>query len=164
MPQKLHLPDQASLIPEDCFPAARSAQKASQSHRLNGVSTVDFHITARCSQACPYCWGPRRFRNPVDTQTAQRIITRIKALGVRRIVFTGGDPLQRLDAVDLVRHAKQVGLETALSTTGDLVTPEILEALSPYLDLISLPLDGSTEEINSQTKHPDHFSAVMRSL
>src|SRR5512139_1991706 len=87
--------------------------------KLNGVSTVDFHITAICSQACPYCWGPRRFRTPVDTETARRIILRIKELGVRRIVFTGGDPLQRVDASSLIRFAKQTGLETALSTTGD---------------------------------------------
>src|SRR5512145_575557 len=109
-----------------------------------GVSTVDFHITAKCSQACPYCWGPRRFRNPVNTETAERIIARIQELGVRRIVFTGGDPLQRSDAPDLIQFAKEMSLETALSTTGDLVTPEILESISPFLDLISLPLDGST--------------------
>ena len=65
-----------------------------KTNKLIGVSTVDFHITARCSQACPYCWGPRRFRHHVDAESAQRIITRIKELGVRRIVFTGGDPLQ----------------------------------------------------------------------
>jgi len=135
-----------------------------QEQKLNGVSTIDFHITARCSQACPYCWGPRRFRIPVDTDIAQRILTRISDLGVRRGVFTGGDPLQRADAPDLIRFAKEIGLETALSTTGDFITPEILESVSPYLDLISLPLDGSTEEINSKTKHPGHFSAVMRSL
>jgi MoaA/NifB/PqqE/SkfB family radical SAM enzyme len=133
-------------------------------NNLNGVSTIDFHITAKCSQACPYCWGPRRFRNPVDTETAQRILARIKGLGVRRVVFTGGDPLQRPDAPDLIRFTKEIGLETALSTTGDFVTPEILEGLSPYLDLISLPLDGSSEQINSNTKHPGHFSAVIRSL
>ena len=132
--------------------------------KLNGVSTVDFHITAKCSQACPYCWGPRRFRNSVDTVTAQRILTRIRDLGVRRVVFTGGDPLQRPDAPDLIRFAKEIGLETALSTVGDLVTQEFLEQVSPYLDLISLPLDGSTEEINSKTKHCRQYAAVMRSL
>jgi len=133
-------------------------------NKLNGVSTIDFHITAKCSQACPYCWGPRRFRNPVDTYTAQQILARIKELGVRRVVFPGGDPLQRSDAPDLIRFAKEIGLETALSTTGDCVTPEILERLSPYLDLISLPLDGSSEQINSNTKHPRHFSTVINSL
>lgn len=129
-----------------------------------GVSTVDFHITAKCSQACPYCWGPRRFRNPVTTETAQRIIARMAELGVRRIVFTGGDPLQRSDAPALIRYAKGTGLETALSTTGDFVTPDILRELSSFLDLISLPLDGSTEKINSKTKHSGHFSAIMRAL
>jgi MoaA/NifB/PqqE/SkfB family radical SAM enzyme len=128
------------------------------------IMTIDFHTTAKCSQACPYCWGPRRFRNPVDTETAQRIIARIKELGARRIVFTGGDPLQRQDALGLIRFAKEMGLETALSTTGDLITPEILDRLSSNLDLISLPLDGSREEINAKTKHAGHFSAVMRSL
>jgi len=132
--------------------------------KLSGVSTVDFHLTAKCSQACPYCWGPRRFRNPVETETAKAIIARIKSLGVRRIVFTGGDPLQRTDAPALVRYAKQIGLETALSTTGDLLTREILEELAPYLDLISLPLDGSTEEVSSKTKHPGHYASIMQAL
>ena len=135
-----------------------------QEQKLNGVSTIDFHITAKCSQACPYCWGPRRFRNPVDTGTAQGIIARIWELGIRRVVFTGGDPLYRADAPELIRFAKELGLETALSTTGDFVTPEILESVAPYLDLISLPLDGSTEEVNSKTKHRGHYSAIMRSL
>jgi len=100
----------------------------------------------------------------VDTDIAQQILTRIKDLGVRRVVFTGGDPLYRADAPDLIRFAKEIGLETALSTTGDFVTSEILESISPYLDLISIPLDGSSEQINSKTKHPRHFSAVIRSL
>jgi MoaA/NifB/PqqE/SkfB family radical SAM enzyme len=139
-------------------------QEQSDVIKLNGVSTIDFHITAKCSQACPYCWGPRRFRNPVETDIAQRILTRIKDLGVRRVVFTGGDPLQRSDAPDLIQFAKEIGLETALSTVGDLVTPEILEQVSPYLDLISLPLDGSTVEINSRTKHRAQYAAVMQSL
>ena len=132
--------------------------------KLSGVSTIDFHITAKCSQACPYCWGPRRFRNPVETETAQRILKRIRDLGVQRVVFTGGDPLQRPDAPELIQFAKEIGLETALSTTGDFVTHEILERVSPYLDLISLPLDGSNEEVNARTKHPGHFFSVMRSL
>ena len=132
--------------------------------KLTGVSTVDFHITAKCSQACPYCWGPRRFRNPVETETAQRIIARIAELGVRRIVFTGGDPLQRADALSLIQYAKESGLETALSTTGDLITPEILKGLSPFLELISLPLDGSNEGISSKTKRSGHFTAILRSL
>jgi len=131
---------------------------------MPGVATIDFHITAACSQSCPYCWGPRRFRNPVDTTTAQRIIARIREWGIGRIVFTGGDPLQRADALDLIRYANGIGLETALSTTGDCLSAALLAALAPVLDLISLPLDGPTEAANARTKHPGHFAAVMAAL
>ena len=110
---------------------------------MTSIATIDFHITARCSQACPYCWGPRRFRKTVDNETAIRIIARIKKVGAKRVVFTGGDPLHRADAADLIRYAKEIELETALSTTGDRLTPGILSKISPFLDLISLPLDGS---------------------
>lgn len=157
-------PTKSSALSEEFRHNSLAPEILMNAIQIKGVSTIDFHITAKCSQACPYCWGPRRFRTPVDTHLSQRIIARIKSLGVRRIVFTGGDPLQRPDAPDLVRYAKEIGLETALSTTGDLVTIEILQELAPYLDLISLPLDGSTEEINARTKHPGHFSAVRRAL
>jgi len=130
----------------------------------SGVETIDFHITAECSQACPYCWGPRRFRKVVDSGTARHVLEHIHALGVGRVVFTGGDPLQRPDALELIRHAKGLGLETALSTTGDRLSPAILSAAAPYLDLISLPLDGSTGWINARTKHAEHFSAIMQAL
>ena len=136
----------------------------SEAIRLKSVSTIDFHITSKCKQACPYCWGPRRFRNPVDTENAKCIISRIWDLGVRRIVFTGGDPLLRQDAPELISYAKELGLETALSTTGDQLTSALLDSLAPHLDLISLPLDGSTEDINSLTKHSGHFFAVMQAL
>lgn len=157
-------PVHTGLFPARVEVASSSLDNPIKANQLKGVSTVDFHITAKCSQACPYCWGPRRFRTPVDTETAQRIIAQITGLGVRRIVFTGGDPLQRSDALDLIQYAKELGLETALSTTGDFVTPQILQGLSPYLGLISLPLDGSTEAINAKTKHPGHYAAIMRSL
>jgi hypothetical protein len=64
----------------------------------------------------------------------------------------------------LIHYAKERGLETALSTTGDFVTPKILRNIASALDLISLPLDGSTEMINAKTKHLRHFCAVMRAL
>lgn len=128
------------------------------------VATIDFHVTSECSQECPYCWGPQDFENPVDTATALRIIGHVKEVGASRIVFTGGDPLKRTDMAELIRHAKSVGLEVALSTTGDQLTPEFLQRVAHQIDLISLPLDGSKEEVNKRTKEEGHYTAVMKAL
>jgi MoaA/NifB/PqqE/SkfB family radical SAM enzyme len=127
------------------------------------VVTIDFHVTSRCSLECPYCWGPLGVR-AVSTATARRIIERVKELRIRRIVFTGGDPLQRPDIGPLLHHARRLGLEVALSTTGDRLSEGFLRSYGRDIDLISLPLDGSCEEVNALTKGPGHFAAIMRAL
>lgn len=143
----------------------RTRRRVTGRDSLEGVvSTIDFHVTSECSQECPYCWGPRDFEKPVTTRIALRIVARVREVGARRIVFTGGDPLKREDTALLIRHAKNAGLEVALSTTGDELKRAFLKEVAPHLDLISLPLDGSTEAINSRTKEEGHFAAIMRSL
>lgn len=127
------------------------------------VESFDFHVTSECSQECAYCWGPRGI-DAVDSNTALAIISKIASVGSRRIVFTGGDPLQRADIGLLIRHAAEQGLEVAVSTTGDQLSASFLETYGRFIDLISLPLDGSTEAISARTKEPGHFAAVMRAL
>lgn len=132
--------------------------------RRSHVVTIDFHVTSECSQECPYCWGPSGYERSVDTSTALQIIERVRHVGARRIVFTGGDPVKRSDIGLLIRHAREIGLEVALSTTGDELTGVFLDACAAYIDLISLPLDGSSEQVNSRTKKPGHFASIMRAL
>jgi MoaA/NifB/PqqE/SkfB family radical SAM enzyme len=128
------------------------------------VATIDFHVTSECGQECPYCWGPQGFEHPVSTESALRIVERVKAVSATRIVFTGGDPLKRPDIGALIRHAKEIGLEVALSTSGDELTEAFLHEVGQHIDLISLPLDGPTEEVNARTKEPGHFAAILCAL
>lgn len=132
--------------------------------KQKSFTTIDFHLTCECSQECPYCWGPQDIENPVRTTISKKIIKKIKDIGAKRIVFTGGDPLSRKDAGRLIRYAKEIGLEVALSTTGDKLTSAFLRRSAPYIDLVSLPVDGSTEKISSKTKEPGHLAAVLKAL
>jgi len=131
---------------------------------MTRVSTIDFHVTSDCNQECPYCWGPQGFDRSVDTATARAIVRRIAELGIPRIVFTGGDPLLRPDVGQLIALAKSLRLEVAVSTTGDELTRGFLDSLASCIDLISLPLDGASEEVSRRTKNEGHFTAVMRAL
>jgi MoaA/NifB/PqqE/SkfB family radical SAM enzyme len=128
------------------------------------VSTIDFHVTSECNQECPYCWGPQGFEEPVDTAAARTIVERVAELGIRRIVYTGGDPLLRPDIGQLIDLAKTLGLEVALSTTGDELKRDFLDSHAGSIDLISLPIDGPTEEVSSRTKKEGHVTAVLKAL
>ncbi len=128
------------------------------------IATIDFHVTSECSQDCPYCWGPRDVEPAVRKKEALRIIEKVRQHGIKRIVFTGGDPLQRRDLGALAKYAKSLGLEVALSTTGDRLTRWFLRRYGRFIDLVSIPLDGSSEEVSSLTKEKGHFTAVKRAL
>lgn len=130
---------------------------------MSRVATIDFHVTSECSQECAYCWGPQSI-DAVDTATAEAIIDKIAAVSARRIVFTGGDPMQRPDIGRLIRRAATRGLEVALSTTGDELSEGFLAEYGDEIVLVSLPLDGSSEEVSARTKKEGHFGVVMRAL
>jgi len=128
-------------------------------------TTIDYHVTSRCNQECPYCWGPQDFEDTeVDSKTAAGIVHKIAESGARRIVFTGGDPILRSDIGMLIRLAKQEGLEVAVSATGDELTWGFVRGYGSWIDLISLPLDGASEEVSSRTKKEGHFTAIMNCL
>ena len=125
------------------------------------IATIDYHVTSECTQECPYCWGPQITENVCDTAAAAAIVRKISSTGAKRIVFTGGDPSMREDIGVLVRLAKQEGLEVALSATGDRLTYGFLRGYGKWIDLISIPIDGSTEEVSAKTKEAGHLSAVL---
>ena len=132
---------------------------------MPAFATIDYHVTSRCNQECPYCWGPQDFDDTeVDSKTAASIVRKIVQSGAQRIVFTGGDPILRPDIGMLIRLAKQEGLEVALSTTGDELTRSFVRGYGSWIDLISLPLDGASEEVSSRTKKEGHFSAIRNCL
>jgi len=131
---------------------------------MPSVATLDFHITSRCKQACPYCAPPQVTPEEIDTQRAAAIVRKVRALGVPRLVITGGDPLLRPDAGLLLRLARQERLEAELATPGDKLTPGFLRAYGRWIDRLSLPLDGPNEAISSLSKNPGHFDTILRHL
>lgn len=131
---------------------------------MGTIATIDFHVTARCNQECPYCWGPQDIDHEVDWRDAVTIVRKAAETGAARIVFTGGDPMLRDDLGMLIRVAREIDLEVAVSSTGDALHPGFLRAYGRWIDLISLPIDGSCEEISSRTKKRGHFTAIMDAL
>ncbi len=90
-------------------------------------------ITYRCPLHCPYCSNPVAaslceaprgaqcgdYRNgELTTEEWKRVIREAAALGVLQIGFSGGEPLDRRDLVELIREAREAKLYTNLITSG----------------------------------------------
>ena len=108
-----------------------------------------WEITRACALACRHCWASAEdVRHPDELTLAEgcRLIDQVKAMGTPLIIFTGGDPLQRTDLEDLIRHAKSVGLRTgAIPAATARLTRERVQALKDAgLDQMAVSLDGAT--------------------
>lgn len=133
----------------------------------NGLfpSSMDMMVTTKCNLNCPVCWGAYtpEFRS-VGIEKQKKMIDVMYANGMRRMVFTGGEPLIEPGLVELLKYAKTKGVTTWLFTNGILMTEERADEIMPYVDMISLSLDGYDDATNSVNRSTGHFDAVMRVL
>lgn len=112
---------------------------------------VVWELTRACPYACRHC---RRdadpYRHPCELSTleAMRVMNEVRRLGEAEVVLTGGEPAERPDVVELVRHAGRIGLRPVLETPG---TARRLYRLLPRLRdgglaAVSVGLDGAEED------------------
>jgi len=128
-------------------------------------------VTMRCNSRCEYCFYWRAERNgpgngkedEIDTKTAKRVITEARRLGIYGYAVTGGEPLVKDDVVELLDHAKAIGLRTSLVTNG-LCPTEGLEAAAAKLDLLSISLDTLDRERYKRLRGIDGLERAMASV
>lgn len=91
------------------------------------------NIVRRCNAQCQYCVDWKNDPNPNTDPPASeimRIIDELVEIGVKVVMFTGGEPLLRKDIFDLMGYAVEKGLEVSIITNGTALTEEKIHALA----------------------------------
>ncbi len=86
---------------------------------------VVWNWTRSCNLRCRHCYAsavPGRVPGELDTADALRLIDEFAALKVPALILSGGEPLARPDALELLASARGYGLRCTLSTNGTLIT------------------------------------------
>lgn len=112
---------------------------------------VFWEITRACALTCKHCRAEAQAQRHPEELThheACRLIRQLADLNPPMLVLTGGDPLMRKDALDLVREATAQGLHVGLSpsATQRLLNANFAEIKEAGVERISLSLDGATRE------------------
>lgn len=111
---------------------------------------VIWEVTRACQLACLHCRADAiTRRNPLELSLAEgkRLLEDIASFPMPHplVVLTGGDPFERPDLTDLVRHGSALGLAMSLSpsVTPNLVPERLTELRTAGAKAISLSLDGA---------------------
>jgi pyrroloquinoline quinone biosynthesis protein E len=107
-------------------------------------------LTYRCPLQCPYCSNPldfARHAGELTTDEWRSALSQAAALGVVQAHFSGGEPLLREDVSPIIRHARQLGLYTNLSTGGTLLTEKLAAELRDAgLDSLQVSIQDADAE------------------
>jgi GTP 3',8-cyclase len=108
--------------------------------------SVRVSLTDRCDLACVYCRPSRSDGYAVDRLDLPALRTLLDGLllaGVRRVRFTGGEPLLSPHVVEAVRYASSLGADDiALTTNGTLLTRLAAPLRAAGLRRLTLSLDS----------------------
>lgn len=129
-----------------------------------GGLRVTWKITSACNLDCAHCFVPRGPLGPT-TEEALRVIAGFPALGVRKVMLTGGEPLIRKDALKLVDACLSAGALVDLNTNLTLARPATISALREAgLQEVTTSVDGPAEIHDSIRGAPGNFKVVTRAI
>ncbi|UWX58295.1 GTP 3',8-cyclase MoaA [Chlorobaculum sp. MV4-Y] len=127
-------------------------------------------VTSACNLRCAYCLrdeaGAPQKTQQLDMNEAWRLIRVLAGMGVRKIRFTGGEPLLHPGITELVKLAKSApGIETVKITTNGVLLDRQLDALvEAGLDGVNLSLDTLDREKFISITRRDRFEQVSQAL
>jgi len=131
---------------------------------------VIWENTRACDLACVHCRAaaqPKRSQFELTTEEGFTLIDQIADLGPRIFVITGGDPLKREDTYDLIRHAKERGLEPALTPSATpLLTAAAVSRMKRHgLTRLAVSLDASNAEQHDAFRRvPGSFDITLQAV
>lgn len=121
---------------------------------------VRIAITEKCNLRCTYCMPEegvdlKSKESILSAEEINRTITVLARMGIKKVRFTGGEPLVRKDIVDLVAGAAAApGIKTVHLTTNGLLFDRYAA------DLRKAGLFGVN--ISLDTMEPDRFQTITR--
>ena len=146
--------------------------------KLEFAHTVYMHLTNDCNLKCPYCYNKSdreykirlekqgKIASILDTGESKHLITRLVECGLRHLVLTGGEPLMRPDALELIAHARSLSptLKIEVLTNGILIKHPVAERLCDLVDMVTISLDGHERHLHEHYRGRNTFAPTIRGI
>jgi MoaA/NifB/PqqE/SkfB family radical SAM enzyme len=139
--------------------------------KQGGDICVYIQVTSMCNQRCVFCNRPPSLSRTERSVTPLSLIkNKIKELSynpsVKRIIFTGGEPLMYSQLIDAIRYAKKFHFITEIQTNGTLLSLEKLTILKKTgLDIINFAFHSHIKTISNRLRGVNFgYNDIIRNL
>lgn len=128
---------------------------------------VIWETTRSCALACRHCRADailRRDPLELSTEEGKRLLSDAASMKTPIVILSGGDPLNRADLEDLIRHGKAAGLRmgTIPAATDNLTRERIASLRTAGIDQVAFSIDGPTAELHDRFRGmPGSFAKTL---
>jgi radical SAM protein with 4Fe4S-binding SPASM domain len=153
---------------------------------LDFPQDIYVHLTNKCNLKCPYCYNKTDRETKIklekgglvpptmSTEEFKALLDKLILYGVHRILFTGGEPLLRPDAMELVQFARErsdarvreggtpVGLE--MLTNATCINESLAARMCRLLDAVTISLDGHEAHMHEEQRGERTFEPTVRGV
>jgi radical SAM protein len=143
------------------------------------MHAIDFNVrpfvviwenTRACDLACVHCRAAaqsKRSQYELSTEQGFALIDEIARIQPKVFVLTGGDPLKRDDTYEMIRYARDKGLEPSLTPSATpLLTEDAVTKMKQHgLGRMAVSLDASCAELHDTFRRVEgSFDITLRAI
>ena len=135
------------------------------------IDYIRVSVTDRCNYRCFYCMPPEGIKGGKQSEfltyeEMTRIIRLFSELGVRKVRFTGGEPLVRRNVINLIEQVGTLqGLtDLSLSTNAHLLGKHARALKEAGLDRVNISIDSLDPEIFSKITRGGDLDVVIKGI
>jgi len=126
-------------------------------------------LTERCNLRCFYCMPEEgiKLRDKANFMTSEETITIAKTfvdMGVKKIRLTGGEPLIKKDAKNLILKLGELPIELAITTNAVLVDQFIDTFKTAGIKSINVSLDSLDEKSFNSISRRNYFDRILKNI
>lgn len=130
---------------------------------------LTWNTTHKCNLKCEHCYNEFFAKDAVSEELSTKegidMIRQAVQLGLRAILFTGGESLLRSDLLEIVRAAKAKNLLIFLATNGTLIDEDFIKNFKGLVDKINISLDGGSAEKHDKIRSvKGSFNKALKSI
>ncbi|AFK20475.1 GTP 3',8-cyclase MoaA [Haloferax mediterranei ATCC 33500] len=136
------------------------------------VTGVRISLTDRCNFDCVYCHneGLGDTRGPMDASDDEmsaddvvRFLDVVEEYGVKKVKFTGGEPMLRADLEEIIRRTPE-SMETSLTTNGTFLPDRADDLVEVGLDRVNVSQDALDPEAFAEITKSGAYDKVMEGV
>ena len=123
-------------------------------------------LTDNCNSRCITCnaWKTKS-ENELTTEELKNVLGQLKTMGIKQLVFTGGEPLLRTDIGEVVSEARSLGFEAIIVVTnGLLLEKKAEELLDSGVTHIDVSIDAIGEANDRIRGVPGYYDRAVKGI